>query len=415
MNQLKIDAVEQGIESLIRGTTVDETLSSISDLSPTEAELINIANRVMLLGESRISPQAMDKSRERISARAAEYQGSLSAHNPPIDERNPFRKLKRLVVGQWALHRVVVKLMIILGMTALFLMFSEGLAVTSAKSLPGEPLYQVKRVVEEIQIHLVPGSQNRFELEASFNLKRVEEVLLLLKLQQVQAISFKGALETINDKTWTVSGIPVLIESDTVFASGQSGSQDFTLGSIVEVEGMTSTTGEVVAREIHLREYLYRGIVERIEHRSWTVSGVLLTLMPNTTIDEDIAIGDHVTVWVHSNDDGSFALSIEKDAGEDPIATNTPAHPTAEWTDDGYSGEHEEATITVDPGETAEEGESSDADKRSSITETPEPPESDVRLTQTPEPSDSDEHESGTVTPENHPEAEPVDGLDYDP
>ena len=85
--------------------------------------------------------------------------------------------------------------------------------ITSAKSLPGDSLYPVKRAVEDITVYLVPSREIRQEYEVNYSQQRVDEVNRLIVLHRIQTISFEGVLEDKSSSNWIVSGIPVTIQT----------------------------------------------------------------------------------------------------------------------------------------------------------------------------------------------------------
>jgi hypothetical protein len=144
----------------------------------------------------------------------------------------------------------------------------------------------------------------------------VDEVNRLIELNRIQRISFEGVLDEESFTNWIISGIPVIIQADTKFVGEVKGTELFVNGSVVEVEGITNSQRGVTANEIHLGQYLFTGIVEKIDKNSWQISGIKLSITPRTKIEEGINVGDEVRVLTRSEDNGLYALSIQN--------TNTP-------------------------------------------------------------------------------------------
>src|SRR4030042_3994182 len=165
-----------------------------------------------------------------------------------------------------------------LGIAGLFLLFSGGLLITSAKSLPGDSLYPLKRAVEDIKISLAPSREVRHDYEDAYSQQRVEEVRKLVGLAREQQISFEGTITSMDGSHWSVSGIPVMIQPDTMIIDGPNGIDSFFAGMEIEVEGNTSSQGWVFADEVHLREFQFTGIVEEINTHKWQVSGTPLLI-----------------------------------------------------------------------------------------------------------------------------------------
>lgn len=65
------------------------------------------------------------------------------------------------------------------------LLFGGGLALASAESLPGEPLYPVKRTLEQMALALLPGQEPTLRLD--FAERRLQEAEALLQRGQIAA------------------------------------------------------------------------------------------------------------------------------------------------------------------------------------------------------------------------------------
>lgn len=175
--------------------------------------------------------------------------------------------------------------------------------------------------MEDITVYLVPSREIKLEYEVNYSQQRVDEINRLIALHRRQQISFEGVLYEKSSSEWTVSGIPVMIQSGTTFVGVMNGTAPFVNGSVVEVEGITNSQGEVTANEIHLRQYIFTGTVEKIDQNSWQISGIKLSVTSHTQIGEGIKVGDVVNVLIRSEDDGLNAISIK--SAETPVNMST--------------------------------------------------------------------------------------------
>jgi len=192
--------------------------------------------------------------------------------------------------------------------------------------LPGDSLYPLKRVVEDISVYLVRNREIRQEYENTYSKQRVDEINRLIMLNRKQQISFEGVLESQNDTNWMVSGISVILQANTTFIGGGEKVGLYDVASVVEVEGITNSEGGVTAIEIHLREYQFFGIVETIRSNFWQISGLQVVISSQTQIEEGIRVGDNVTVLMRSEDDGLYALAILREEHRviNPIIQQSP-------------------------------------------------------------------------------------------
>jgi len=319
MNQRQIDAVKRCVELMEAGVPLEECLKEYPDLVPEMREILKTAKDIMSLREEQVPIEAMNRSRARLLSQA-KFLASNDKQSASVLRLNWLIKpVRRFLNLFFSLSPVAGRLVVIVGITGLLILFSSGLVITSAKSLPGDSLYPVKLAVEDISVHLVINREVRNEYEFNYSQQRVAEVKRLIELERIQQISFEGILESMDSTSWVVSGIPIRINEATTVVSGPKGAQSFEPGSVVEVEGLTNALGWVAANEIHLREYQFIGMVEKIEAQYWQISSVQFLIIPGSQIDVGIHVGDDVTVLVRSTDSGLQALAILHDVH--PIAT----------------------------------------------------------------------------------------------
>ncbi|HKZ84705.1 MAG TPA: DUF5666 domain-containing protein [Anaerolineae bacterium] len=251
---------------------------------------------------------------------------------------------------------------------AIALVIVGGVAVTaSASALPGDPLYGVKRTVENALLSI---SSDPATLAAQFERERVDEVVALLAAGREAEVEFSGVIESIQPNVWVVSGVPVAIDGRT----GVEG--DPQIGRRAQVRGRTRN-GLLVAASIVVEagaepapeptveptpepsatpapqntptptpalrvthipapspspvatrhptatpepsEIRFQGVVEQADAQSWTISGLVVEVNAATEFVNDPTVGSRVEVRALSYPDGRLvALRIERiDGGGD--------------------------------------------------------------------------------------------------
>jgi Domain of unknown function (DUF5666) len=130
-------------------------------------------------------------------------------------------------------------------------------------------------------------------------------------------LEFKGTVSAINDNTWTIDGRAILVDDTTAFI-GDPGVGDF-----VEVRFHLDTGGNAVADRIQKEDAVndeleFRGIVEAIGDKTWTISGRVVAVDSATEIVGNPQIGDEVEVRADRAADGSLkATKIHKENEEE--------------------------------------------------------------------------------------------------
>ena len=286
MNERLFDAVEICLAALRTGVDMDACLALYPDLSNELRPILEASRAARQLGNIQTPPASIEnRSRARFLTIAA----ALGSKPKP---RFRWTSLRRMAL---------VTLIILVA----FAVSWNGLLVASAQSLPGDVLYPVKRVSERVNLRLMPNLEEKHQYESDFNLRRAEEVKLLLDLGRVEHVSYEGTVTEITPDRWVVGGFTVFVSADTVYVGAPK------VGQFVEIEGQSQPGGWVKAQEIHLRYFQYVGEVEQIAQDVWSISGTQFDLSPNTQIDPGLNVHDQAFVLVQSNDDGKLtALAI---------------------------------------------------------------------------------------------------------
>jgi hypothetical protein len=286
---------------------------------------------------------------------------------------------------------------------------SVGAVAASGSALPGDPLYGLKRTVENARLALSPDDSARGALAAQFEQTRIDEVKSLVDDKRAEAVDFSGPIESLQPNAWIVANVAVSVDGSTRIKGTPL------LGARAHVQGETEDTG-VVASEIEVdfsgtpqptppvdhtptpasedtpsptptpsvprplptppiettplsgaaptpeaTETELSGAVQTIGAQSWTINGSVVQIDAATQIESGISIGQNVKVRALKLSDGRLLASeISKLA--------PPAEPTAELTDTPEATERPEATDTP---EHPEETDTPEPTEQPDKTETP--------------------------------------------
>ena len=117
-------------------------------------------------------------------------------------ERAQARRLPLWPFGLQSLLRrsaAVVALAAILVVTVL----GGGTIAASANSLPGDSLYTVKRMAEEVRLALTLDGQAKAQLALKLDERRREEAKAIATSHRVAEMSFRGHVESMGASSWT--------------------------------------------------------------------------------------------------------------------------------------------------------------------------------------------------------------------
>lgn len=122
------------------------------------------------------------------------------------------------------------------------LVIAGSLVVTAAAdTLPGDPLYPVKRSWENARLTLTIDDTSRQALQSQFERRRREEVQAVLDLRRPVIVEFNGQVESLNDGIWQVDGLQVAVTADTQVVGVAA------VGQRVEVRAQVQDDGSLQA------------------------------------------------------------------------------------------------------------------------------------------------------------------------
>ncbi len=153
---------------------------------------------------------------------------------------------------------------------------------------------------------------------------RMADRIVLLQVAENGRFSLTGEASVIGDSSWTISGQTISVNADTVI------DPDIVAGDLVQVEGEILPDGTLLAEQItavpdpDTYPFQFTGVVQAIADDAWAISGNSVAVTAETAVDDDIAVGDLVSVsgviladgtWVAhqiqavEDDEAQFALS----------------------------------------------------------------------------------------------------------
>jgi len=373
MNHEHLEAILiECLEALEAGATVEELLARYPAEAAQLGPALRVAARLSGWGDKTRSaaPVAFAQERSAFLARAALMSGE-----------------GRLVVrlGWFLRSRLVMSLLVAL---AVLIAIGGGVFGVSAASVPGDPLYGVKRSFEDIQLSFARDPVQRVNMEETFLKRRVEEVRAVQSARRAASIEFAGPVEAREGQNWEIGGFVVQVTSDTLIKDSPR------VGSLVEVTGHTLSDGQIIADRIETEGVNFAGVVQGMNAPVWIIGDKRVTVSKETRITGTARLGARVEVHAQAfPDDTLLALKIEFDDSD----LSLPGKPTA----------------TPQPNSTPTLPHKREPTRAPEATETAEPDEM-PQPTRTPSPHKTDEP-GETPEPTHPPEPTHLPGADRTP
>ncbi len=167
------------LEALRAGASVDECLARYPDNARELEPLLRVAVRLRVAEPLTLGPAAHATGRQKLGA-AVEAKAAAAG-----ERARPAESLKlRLQTWLWPLDIRPLPRLAMAFEALLIVAFVGGVFVAmSARSLPGQPLYPVKRAMESVSVALTPDAASQARLHLTLAERRLAEAETLLRQQ----------------------------------------------------------------------------------------------------------------------------------------------------------------------------------------------------------------------------------------
>jgi hypothetical protein len=279
MEPVLLNALEDCLTRLEAGRTLEDCLRAYPGLESELRPLLETARLAMAAQPENPPTHVLQRSRTRMLSRSAALQSAPTT-------RGAF-------IARFAFSLIA----------AAFVLTISGiaLATASAQALPGDPLYGVKRAAESVRLGLASQGSKTSLLEA-YHRRRTDETRALLHAGRSENASLYGAVEDRDGYLLTVDG--VLIEIDEDLERGG----EIEVGDLLEVEGVTTQAGLLVASSLQRRAFDLTGELELNQDGTWSIGGRRLEAADPGLLNE-VSPGEVVRAHLELGKDGILHLT----------------------------------------------------------------------------------------------------------
>lgn len=229
MNKI-YDILEICLSEIEQGADLDTVLFRYPDLADELRPMLESAIQAKSMAVPAPSQEVVRRNKAKLLQHAAVMREQKSA---PLARRLWSVPLRRALVTF-----VVIGMLFVSG---------TGLVSASSTTLPGDSLYSVKRSWEDVQLFLTFDTTKRGELELEYENERLDEMNELFAEGRLASVDFAGYVTRQIGNEWRVSGITILITSQTSLPD-----QSVDVGAAVRVTGMIEGNNIVLAKDIKL-------------------------------------------------------------------------------------------------------------------------------------------------------------------
>lgn len=235
------DAFEASLQMLGAGATPADCLQRFPQHAGRLDGLLETAAALRTTAQPapQRAPALVAAGRRAFVRAAARYGGRRAS---PLEA---LRESLAAVVGllraptlRWAVAGLMVLLMLAVG--------SGGVVTAANGALPGDALYPIKRVVEQVRIVTVLNTERKQQISLDLEELRRAEAIAVAEQRRVVQVEFSGFIEEVRAGQWTISDLaqPLLLTEEIDLVG------DPVVGSRVLVTAQSDGRGNLLALRV---------------------------------------------------------------------------------------------------------------------------------------------------------------------
>ncbi|MBK7893527.1 MAG: hypothetical protein IPJ90_01225 [Anaerolineaceae bacterium] len=212
MNDVSESVLQESLDLLEQGLPIEQILARYPDHVAALRPFLQTALQL-----ATVAPQPSLAAKQRS-------QKAFLAHA---------ESLKVTPVQPSAWYRLRQILLPLVSLAAVVILFGATAVSVSGSAIPGDTLYTVKRLVEDVRLNGADDPETAVALVESYRQERIREVQTLLRTGRAAEASFEGEVQALQTDQWTVAEIDIQLNAATRI-TGQP-----RLGELARVNGRT--------------------------------------------------------------------------------------------------------------------------------------------------------------------------------
>ena len=224
MNDVPEAVLHESLDLMEQGESIEKILGRYPDVASGLRPFLETAAQLATLAPQP-SLAAKQKSQKAFLAHAK------SLNVAPARPSSWYR-LRQILLPLASLALVVI-------------LFGATAVSVSGSAIPGDALYPVKRIVENVRLNWANDVEEATALTDQYREERIREVQSLLRTGRTEEMSFQGEVEAVQADQWTIATIEVLLNAETDITGEPQ------IGETALVTGMTQS-GVFIASSIDM-------------------------------------------------------------------------------------------------------------------------------------------------------------------
>ena len=346
MNEKLTEAFEDCLAAYEQGASLEDALQFHPELADELRPRLLVIQKTRALADSlqpsidfqvvqraQFLERAANLAARKPSAQDLSGNGKFASQDyPAIQQPSFLANLKA-----WLFTPAFARAAVVLAILFIVILTGTGVVNASAQSLPGTPLYGIKRTLEDTLLALSPSGEARTRLEDEFQVRRHQEASQVIENGISVQLEFGGLLENVEGDTWTIGGLKITITANTLINGNPQP------GLYLDVHGISRPDHTLLATEISVQGTVFDGKVESIRSGDWQVDGRMVLITKETIIEGSPNPGDRVQVNAILYSDGSLVAEkislLLKSEDQTPSGKDSSGDDSNRETPSGSSGD----------------------------------------------------------------------------
>ncbi len=246
-------ALEECLALMRTGYDLEECLAYFPALAEQLRPLLSEVAFLRSIPAPKARPAAVEEGRQRMFAALEQQNWARKPHETDVSKpaftryaEQTWKFLRFMLFGKET-NRITFALRLTFGLTVTLMIALVSTLIVSASSIPGDPLYGVKRTMEMVELTLPLPEAYHQQLQARIDTERLTEIEKLVQIRRNTAVEFDGLLEQIASDHIVVSGFRMEMTPQTIIEGVP------VVGMRVDMQVRVQSDGQLLAQALHVK------------------------------------------------------------------------------------------------------------------------------------------------------------------
>lgn len=224
MNNVPEAVLYECLDLMERGESIEQIIARYPEMAEGLRPFLETADQL-----AKVAPQPSLAAKQKSQKAFLAHAQSLNV--TPV-RPSPWYRLRQILLPIASLALVLI-------------LFATTAVSVSVSAIPGDALYPVKRLVENVRLNQAADVETAVALMEQYREERIREVQALLRTGRSAEVVFEGEVTAMQPEQWRVAEINVLVDAQTIIMGTAQ------IGDTARVNGRTEN-GKLIANTIEI-------------------------------------------------------------------------------------------------------------------------------------------------------------------